>query len=313
MPQGIRAATAHAKAILEIIDAEEARINGLFERHREALLKRITSLLNDPKYRLETQKGTDIIKPTRKNLKKINAIIKQATGKIYPKYLLDGYVDIDASFNQIESLNTAYLTALAPSFRQAPRYEVIKEIAIESVVSNLTRGRLTDILERPIRRTLTEYVRTGGTKAHLADILRRSLESEDQHQRTTTDQDEQAIRRTYNEYHQVKRLTHDALFTYSQEQILATTRDLDIKFFAYPGGEVRDTREFCSDRTGKIWHIEEVKSWASLDWDGKHRDTNETNIFILRGGYNCRHALIPVAEELVSDSDLARMRSKGLI
>jgi len=48
---------------------------------------------------------------------------------------------------------------------------------------------------------------------------------------------------------------------------------------------------------GKVFTTEEVKEWASLDWQGKNPATNASNIFTLLGGYNCMHTLLPVSKE----------------
>lgn len=69
---------------------------------------------------------------------------------------------------------------------------------------------------------------------------------------------------------------------------------LDIEEYEYLGGTIKSTREFCIERDGKTFTKEEIESWADEDWQGKIDGTDDENIFILLGGYNCRHWLKPV-------------------
>jgi hypothetical protein len=62
-----------------------------------------------------------------------------------------------------------------------------------------------------------------------------------------------------------------------------------------------------------VYHTEEIRQWATLDWDGKNRATTADTIFSLRGGYNCNHLLVPIATALVPEDVLTRARRKGYI
>jgi hypothetical protein len=89
------------------------------------------------------------------------------------------------------------------------------------------------------------------------------------------------------------------------------------EFFVYQGRPIATTRSFCRERAGRYWHREEIKEWGRnagfMPWKGMHKGTNEVNIFLLLGGYTCRHILIPVSRGTVPQEDLDRMREKGLI
>jgi hypothetical protein len=75
---------------------------------------------------------------------------------------------------------------------------------------------------------------------------------------------------------------------------------------------LKDTsREFCDQRHGKYFHRKEVEAWANLSWAGKIQGTNSSNIFIYRGGYHCRHQLIPVSAASVPRSVIERAINEG--
>lgn len=70
--------------------------------------------------------------------------------------------------------------------------------------------------------------------------------------------------------------------------------DFGVTKWKYQGGLVQDSRDFCMQRAGGVFTKEEIQSWASMDWQGRYRNTDESNIFVVLGGYNCLHSLIPV-------------------
>ena len=81
----------------------------------------------------------------------------------------------------------------------------------------------------------------------------------------------------------------------------AVANEYGVDWFIYLGGEIEDTREFCLERDGLIFHRTEIEAWADLDWQGKNRATTESTIFNLCGGYNCIHTLVPVSVEDVPE------------
>lgn len=101
--------------------------------------------------------------------------------------------------------------------------------------------------------------------------------------------------------------------------VLAT--DFDSQWFRYVGGVIRDSRVFCVDRAGKVFHKLEVEAWgagkdiggAGNPWQGKNPNTNPSSIFILLGGFNCLHSLLPVSASAVPQSDRDRAILKGFI
>lgn len=106
---------------------------------------------------------------------------------------------------------------------------------------------------------------------------------------------------------------HDMVSIYERTATQTASEKVGAEFFLYQGKPIDTTREFCLAREGKYWHKKEVEAWGDLTWDGQIPGTNETTIFSLLGGYGCRHVLVPVAKRDVPNTDLERMRGKGLI
>lgn len=63
--------------------------------------------------------------------------------------------------------------------------------------------------------------------------------------------------------------------------------------YRYAGGVIAESRQFCRQMNGRVLTESEIRSiWSSQDWAGKRPG----DPFVVRGGYNCRHSWIPVAE-----------------
>lgn len=113
------------------------------------------------------------------------------------------------------------------------------------------------------------------------------------------------------------------------DRIINTTiaEELNVQFFHYVGGEIEDTRCFCIKRNDKFFHRKEIEQWGAGKvsdgvkdgsecdtgggWQGMFRGTNQTNIFNVLGGYNCKHSIVPKSLISVPKEVLARAIQKG--
>lgn len=105
----------------------------------------------------------------------------------------------------------------------------------------------------------------------------------------------------------------DLTSIFERTQTMAIADELEASFFLYQGSEIDTTREFCEERHGHVYHRSEIEAWASLEWAGKIPETTEATIFTLLGGYQCRHALLPLDISSVPANDLKRIRDAGLL
>lgn len=110
------------------------------------------------------------------------------------------------------------------------------------------------------------------------------------------------------------------------QRTLTTTiaEQVGVEFFYFQGRPIASTRDWCREREGHAWHIEEIRKWGrdaasgAETWQGMVEGTDETSIFVHVGGYygkrqTCRHALVALDIMDVPPEDLARMKSKGLV
>jgi len=69
---------------------------------------------------------------------------------------------------------------------------------------------------------------------------------------------------------------------------MTKAEDLGIEHYLYSGGLIETSREFCRERDGNIYTLDEINSWDN----GQGLPAN-----IYLGGYNCLHQLLPIDKE----------------
>jgi len=96
----------------------------------------------------------------------------------------------------------------------------------------------------------------------------------------------------------VETKAHDAFFAQSQMQENFFAQELELTYFVYEGTEIKTTREFCSERVNNVYSREDAEEWNTMDWAGKIPDVD---FFIQRGGYNCRHFIRWIPEDVAAE------------
>jgi hypothetical protein len=115
----------------------------------------------------------------------------------------------------------------------------------------------------------------------------------------------------------IKQTAFDAFAVSDRAYTNTVAKDLDVQFYEYLGGIIKPgrtsggSRPFCRERNGKYYHREEIKTWAGSDWAGKASGTNESTIFLLLGGYNCQHSLVPRSTRNVPRTVLLDAMQRG--
>lgn len=73
--------------------------------------------------------------------------------------------------------------------------------------------------------------------------------------------------------------------------------ELNLNLYLYSGTVKSNTRPFCAKRANRIYTKGEIESWAQKEWKGK---INGADVFVVLGGYNCRHHLSAISEEIAN-------------
>jgi len=69
--------------------------------------------------------------------------------------------------------------------------------------------------------------------------------------------------------------------------------ELGLRVARYSGGLIKTSRDFCEERNGQIFTIEEIEAWGLLEFDGKPAIYDPVRDL---GGHNCRHTLNFISE-----------------
>ena len=109
---------------------------------------------------------------------------------------------------------------------------------------------------------------------------------------------------------------YDLYQSYDAAYNMMLGNEFGFTYFIYQGGLIDDSRDFCAAHNNKVWHKEDMKSWATwVPADGEYPEGYEVKAKDLysvpsylgypgydpglnRGGYRCRHALGWLADEL---------------
>ncbi len=116
-----------------------------------------------------------------------------------------------------------------------------------------------------------------------------------------------------------QRYAYDLYQQYDAAYNLILGNEFGFTYFVYQGGLIRDSRDFCAAHDNKVWHRDETeawKEWTPADgeypqgWEIKQKDIYSIPSYIDypgydpmidRGGYNCRHGLGWIPDELAHD------------
>lgn len=196
---------------------------------------------------------------------------------------------------KLDNLNQEYFKAISETFK--PNRNFIKSLqkqAIQTVNSQILQDGFVAQVRVPLNDILNQNINSGGSFSGMLEQVRSFVKG-----------DEKIDGRLMSYSRGVLR---DALFQYSRTYQHSVTADLNLEWYSYSGGLIDDSRPFCIARAGKFFHDEEIKQWASQEWQGKNRYTTESSIFWLCGGYNCVHQLIPVSDIIVPKADKDRVQ-----
>lgn len=92
------------------------------------------------------------------------------------------------------------------------------------------------------------------------------------------------------------RWSHDIYSQYQRVGADKVRQELGLRFAIYQGGVMDDTRDWCKKHNNQVLHESEIQSWANEEWEGKP-ETGYNPIYDL-GGYNCKHRLDWISDEL---------------
>lgn len=279
--------------INELVDAATGSLEKVVSQTQRRLLDEMQTMLS----RLELDDNGNIIQnqANRKILGKLDGYYDRAFSETgYYNKLNDfagNIVDLTASNNE-------YFSSVLETFTPDSQFvKALQKDAIGTIETLLANDGLEAQLKQPLRQILSQNINSGATYSDMLKQVRQFIIG-------NADREGHLLRYS-------KQISMDALFNYSRalQESIATKSGL--QFAIYSGGVIRDSRDFCRQRTGNFYHKKEIESWAKLEWAGKRAGTTASTIFIYAGGYNCSHSIIYVSEAVVPKSVIEAAKKKG--
>ncbi len=195
-----------------------------------------------------------------------------------------------------------------PAFDEKSLYDEILEFSKQNAALNLLESGVDANFFNIIMDTLSKAVGNGDNVHDLIDELEIYI--------TGGDEGVGALQRY------VTQVTNDSITQFNATYNQAITQDLGIQWYKYTGTRIAKTRPFCIHHMNKYYHKKEVELLGSgrelngiplskNEKKGRIPGTNSSNIFINRGGYNCRHYFSALSTRFVPKKVLQRNVRNG--
>lgn len=272
-----------AKAIRleKLIDEVEAKISNSSEELSRTMLEKFLEKLTIEQGRIKSQ---------------INQQLVSLFNKAYQDYLLNKKLEL------IKSIAENISTILGQNhdyYRQTvPRFDINKS-DMERIVNrrlginadgtfsrNGYMGGLLD--DAPVRAEIQKYVFREIFKGSSLESLKKGLR-----EFIVGEPDKFGVFQRY-----YRTFSYDVYAQLSSFTSGQYAQKLGLTFFIYNGGLIKTSREFCIKRNAEVYSTQEAEKWKD-DPDLTAIDNRESyNWLIDRGGFNCRHTIDFIAQEV---------------
>lgn len=225
------------------------------------------------------------IKASVKNLKAIDKYRASFDKALNSSQYSDATKEFISTFNKVTAYADAYFGTVVAEFgKNEELYKAILQANVDTTYESLLGSGLDANFKEPIIKILKDNVVSGsdlkGARKALKDFVVGNKDIDPKLAKYTN------------------QIANDSIRQFNRNYTKAISDDLGLEFYYYKGTKIQDTRPFCVARSGRYFTKEQVESWAAQNWQGKNPSTNKQTIFVLCGGYNCRHDLIPVSDDL---------------
>jgi len=284
----------------ELIEKKNHRLETVPDRFISAVEKaqresfnKLISLLDKLKRNSEGK-----IELTASNLSKIETIGNELQKNLFDKEYGEAVIEFAKEFDTQAIINKTYFKEAFGDFKDKEIFKTILKNAQKRAITDLADTAIDSNFINPLKEILNASVTNGQNFSDAVKTLRTYIEGNSE------------VDGTLLRY--VKQVAVDGFSISDREYTKAIAEDLEIEWYLYSGGLIKDSREFCEERNGKYFHKKEVEAWAEIDsWKGKIPNTNDSTIFSFAGGYNCRHSIMPVGISVVPQDVIDRNIANG--
>lgn len=257
---------------IERLDSVPDKFISVVNKQNETIFKNTLKLLDD----FETKDG--LILQNDRNFAIIEKVMQNIKDTLFEGEYLEAVKEFISEFSeQAELVNAVYKNfGLDDAEKLKPIIKQSQRTALELLDQNAIDANIL----KPLKDKLTTSLLNEAKHSEIISLLQDTILGSP------------GIDPKMTAY--VKRYARDVFAVYDRTYSQIVAKDVKIEYYEYAGGLLQDSRDFCKERVGRRFRIDEIKSWASLDWQGKNPATDENTIMAYLGGYNCIHTLIPV-------------------
>lgn len=275
------------KIVNEINDKIEQFMNGLPDLARSSY-KDIQGLLNQLKL-----DASGNIRVSVENLRLINRIKIRLQDRIISDAYIGKLNDLSSSFNDVSKMQSQYFADVFSDFEAPEVINEMRRVSLNSTLESLSESTINNTVIQGAMDILEEDIISGASFMDMNEKLKDFMVG-------NKDVDPKLV--SYS-----KQVLTDSLNQYTANYQKLVTDDLGLKWYQYVGPLVAASRPICDALVKKEWvHETELGGISRGIVDGKKvgtegmiPGTNSRNFQSNRGGYNCNHLLVPVAEEAV--------------
>ena len=295
--------------LTKLTNAIEKEVNG-FDKSVPALQKGMYNRVLEMLKNLELKNGR--IQASVKNILMIGKIKAELETLILNKAYVKQVNGFLTAFDTVDALQKSYFSEVAVEVTPNKLLGALKHDAVKYTADSLTKMGVNSKVLPGIETILRSNIAGGGSMADLTDQLRQYITTT----KTKNGESLGALQR------HTRQITTDAVNQYSANYNAAISQDLGFEWYAYQGSLLATSRPWCRHMVKKRFvHKSELKTVIFDQIDGvkicskeipcsKKTDlpsgmiegTNESNVIIRRGGWNCGHQFGGVPSAMVPKS-----------
>lgn len=291
----------------DFLDEKHERLEnvpGNFVESISGLEPKINREIENLVSQLETKDGNILL--TDKNMAIIDSINKRIKDVIFDDIYEKNLTKFIGEFKTQADLNNSYFVHLDDTFEPSAMYKNILQNSQRNAIQLLSEDAFTQTLITPLQASLNAAVTSNQSFTDTLNQLRYIIQGDEETDGRLTAH--------------VKRVAYDSFSVSDRSYTNTIATDLELEFYRYTGGHVKETRCFCEERKGKYFHKKEVADWGNgkgfssdcpYPWAGMNANTDSATIFFYAGGYNCKHSILPVSIKSVPIEVINRAKAKG--
>lgn len=270
-------------------------INGKIEQFMDGLPSLARSSYKDIQGLLNQLKldASGNIRVSVENLRLINRIKIRLQDRIISDVYIGKLNDLSSSFNDVSKLQSQYFADVFSDFEAPEVINEMRRVSLNSTLESLSESTINNTVIQGAMDILEEDIISGASFMDMNEKLKDFMVG-------NKDVDPKLV--SYS-----KQVLTDSLNQYTANYQKLITDDLGLKWYQYVGPLVAASRPICDALVKKEWvHETElggisrgIVNGKNVGTEGMIPGTNSRNFQSNRGGYNCNHLLVPVAEEAV--------------